>query len=101
MERELLLGFSCVRIPNDCRLENSIQDFQIEVAHLCVHYTVGCSLHCEKTPVTELDTAIGLMKTGGVLYLIYTSTEDVVPLLVPLECKYGSFVLPQGACQIS
>lgn len=34
-------------------------------------------------------------------YLIYTSTENRVPLLVPLECKYGPFVLPQGACQIS
>lgn len=35
------------------------------------------------------------------LYLIYPSTKDGVPLLVPLECKYGSFVLPQGARQIS
>lgn len=34
-------------------------------------------------------------------YLIYTSTENRVPLLVPLECKYGPFVLSQGACQIS
>lgn len=34
-------------------------------------------------------------------YLIYTSTENIVPLLVPLECKYGPFVLPQGARQIS
>jgi len=33
-------------------------------------------------------------------YLIYTSTENRVPLLVPLECKYGPFVLSQGACQI-
>lgn len=33
-------------------------------------------------------------------YLIYTSAEDGVPLLVPLECKYGPFVLPQGARQI-
>lgn len=34
-------------------------------------------------------------------YLIHTRAEDGVSLLVPLQCKYGSFVLPQSAGQIS
>ena len=34
-------------------------------------------------------------------HLIYTSTEDGVPLLIPLQCKYGPFVLPQSARQIT
>lgn len=38
---------------------------------------------------------------GSFKYLIYTRTQNTVPLLVPFECKYWPFVLPQGAGQIS
>lgn len=37
----------------------------------------------------------------GDTHFVHASTQNVVPLLVPLQGKDGPFVLPQGAGQVT
>lgn len=37
----------------------------------------------------------------NVPYLVYTSTEDEVSFLIPLECKYRTFMLTQSTGQVT
>lgn len=42
----------------------------------------------------------GSYDTIKTTYLIYTSAKDEVSFLIPLECKYRTFVLAQSAGQV-
>ena len=74
----------------------------LQIYTLALDQTVHFKARTVKERITHEDIIIKTQILWAITkYLIYTSAENRVPLLVPLECKYWPFVLSQGACQIS
>lgn len=69
--------------------------------HALLFKSAGRLTKAIKTELAKIKKAAKLEQKNQIMkrqkrpvYLIYTSAEDGIPLLVPLECKYGPFVLP-------